>query len=122
MVTRITQGTAYYLENGEEKWVHRKGIGWHDSYESAVHYVSTLAKRRLRGMNKTKKFVQADPATGYRFTSYRLEGSGEHPLITREYCYHRIDLSDLDEPYLSAVKKSLTHAELKKTKIKELKA
>ena len=54
-----------------------------------------------------KKFVQPDIATGYRFTSYRLEGSGLWPLTETGYIYHKIDLSDLAEPYLSAVKKTL---------------
>ena len=56
-----------------------------------------------------KKFVQPDPTTGYRFTSYRLEnvGSLEYPVVETGYIYHKIDLSDLDEPYLSAVKQSL---------------
>ena len=54
-----------------------------------------------------KKFVQPDPSTGYRFTSYRLEGEGPWPLTEIGYIYHKIDLSDLVEPYLSAVKKSL---------------
>jgi len=54
-----------------------------------------------------KQFVQPDPSTGYRFTSYCLEGEGEWPFIETGYIYHKIDLSDLDEPYLSAVKESL---------------
>jgi hypothetical protein len=54
-----------------------------------------------------KKFVQPDPSIGYRFTSYRLEGEGPYPFVQTGYIYHKIDLSDLDEPYLSAVKKSL---------------
>lgn len=55
-----------------------------------------------------KKYVQPDPATGYRFTSYRLENTGgQWPLVEMGHIYHKIDLSDLAEPYLSAVKKSL---------------
>jgi hypothetical protein len=54
-----------------------------------------------------KKFVQPDPANGYRFTSYRIEGEGLWPFTETGYIYHKIDLSDLTEPYLSAVKKSL---------------
>ena len=54
-----------------------------------------------------KKFVQPDPSTGYRFTAYRLEGEGAWPFTETGYIYHKIDLSDLGEPYLSAVKKSL---------------
>lgn len=54
-----------------------------------------------------RQFVQPDPSTGYRFTSYRLEGEGEWPFTEVGYIYHKIDLSDLEEPYLSAVKKSL---------------
>lgn len=54
-----------------------------------------------------KKFVQPDPTTGYRFTSYRLVQEGKWPLTETGYIYHKIDLSDLAEPYLSAVKKSL---------------
>lgn len=54
-----------------------------------------------------KQFVQPAPETGYRFTAYRLEGTGEWPLTETGYIYHKIDLSDLAEPYLSAVKKSL---------------
>ena len=54
-----------------------------------------------------KKFVQPDPVTGYRFTSYRIEGEGPWPFTETGYIYHKIDLSDLAEPYLSAVKKSL---------------
>jgi hypothetical protein len=55
-----------------------------------------------------KQFVQPDPATGYRFTSYRLvQDDGPWPLTETGYIYHKIDLSDLGEPYLSAVKKSL---------------
>ena len=54
-----------------------------------------------------RKFVQPDPSTGYRFTSYRIEGKGLWPLTETGYIYHKIDLSDLREPYLSAVKTSL---------------
>lgn len=54
-----------------------------------------------------KKFVQPDPATGYRFTFYRLEGEGPWPHIETGYVYHKIDLSDVAEPYLSAIKKTL---------------
>jgi len=55
-----------------------------------------------------KKFVQPDPATGYRFTSYRLVlDAGPWPFVETGYIYHKIDLSDLGEPYLSAVKRSL---------------
>ena len=56
---------------------------------------------------KMRKFVQPDPANGYRITFYRLEGSGKWPLVETGFIYHKIDLSDLGEPYLSAVKKSL---------------
>ena len=58
-----------------------------------------------------KKFVQPDPSTGYRFTSYRIEGSGDWPLTETGHIYHKIDLSDSDEPYLSAVKESLARDE-----------
>ena len=54
-----------------------------------------------------KKFVQPDPTTGYRFTKYKLVGKQPWPLTEIGYIYHKIDLSDLDEPYLSAVKQSL---------------
>ena len=54
-----------------------------------------------------KKYVQPEQTTGYRFTAYRLEGEGEWPMTEIGCIYHRIDLSDLAEPYLSAVKKSL---------------
>ena len=54
-----------------------------------------------------KQFVQPDPSTGYRFTSYRLESGGEWPLVETGYIFHKLDLSDLGEPYLSAVKISL---------------
>ena len=54
-----------------------------------------------------KKFVQPDSSTGYRFTRYRLEGKGARPFTEIGYIYHKIDLSDLAEPYFSAVKKSL---------------
>jgi hypothetical protein len=54
-----------------------------------------------------KRFVQPDPSTGYRFTSYRLEGDGVWPLVEIGYIYHKVDLTDLGEPYLSAVKRSL---------------
>lgn len=54
-----------------------------------------------------KQFKQPDPATGYRFTSYRLEGEGPWPFVETGHIYHKLDLSDLAEPYLSAVKKSL---------------
>jgi len=54
-----------------------------------------------------RKFVQPDPKTGHRFTSYRIEGTGPWPITEIGYIYHKIDLSDLDEPYLSAVKRSL---------------
>ena len=54
-----------------------------------------------------KKFVQPDPKTGYRFTSYRIEREGPWLFTEIGYIYHKLDLSDLDEPYLSAVKKSL---------------
>ena len=54
-----------------------------------------------------KKFVQPDPSTGYRFTAYRIEGGGAWPITETGYIYHKIDLSDLAEPYLSAVKRSL---------------
>jgi len=54
-----------------------------------------------------KKFVQPDPATGYRFTSYWIETPGPYPFTETGYIYHKIDLSDLAEPYLSAVKRSL---------------
>lgn len=54
-----------------------------------------------------KRFVQPDPKTGYRFTGYRLEGPGLYPATEIGYIYHKIDLSDLEEPYLSAVKRSL---------------
>ena len=55
----------------------------------------------------TKKFVQPDPSTGYRFTAYRTQTMGPWPSTELGYIYHKIDLSDLAEPYLSAVKKSL---------------
>ena len=55
-----------------------------------------------------KKFVQPSPATGYRFTSYRIESEKPFPFTEAGYIYHKIDLSDLAEPYLSAVKESLT--------------
>lgn len=54
-----------------------------------------------------KKFVQPDPSTGYRFTSYRLEGEGPWPHAEIGFIYHKIDMSDLGEPYLSAVKASI---------------
>jgi hypothetical protein len=54
-----------------------------------------------------KQFVQPDPSTGYRFTSYRIEGKGLWPFVETGYIYHKIDLSDLAEPYLSAVRESL---------------
>ena len=54
-----------------------------------------------------KRFVQPDPASGYRFTLYRLVGTGEWPMTEVGFIYHKIDLSDLAEPYLSAVKQSL---------------
>lgn len=55
-----------------------------------------------------KKFVQPDPATGYRFTSYRIQDGGP---IFEGVIYHKIDLSDLGEPYLSAVKESLARGD-----------
>ena len=58
-----------------------------------------------------KKFVQPDPSTGYRFTSYRIEGDGVWPHVESGYIYHKIDLSDLGEPYLSAVKESLARGD-----------
>lgn len=54
-----------------------------------------------------KKYVQPDPSTGYRFTSYRIEGKGEWPMVESGFIFHKIDLSDLAEPYLSAVINSL---------------
>ena len=54
-----------------------------------------------------KKCVQPDPETGYRFTAYKLTGDGPWPMTEMGFIYHKIDLSDLAEPYLSAVKKSL---------------
>jgi hypothetical protein len=48
---------------------------------------------------------------GYRFTAYRIEHPGEWSFIERGFIYHRIDLSDLGEPYLSAVKESLDRDE-----------
>jgi hypothetical protein len=54
-----------------------------------------------------KQFVQPDPATGYRITSYRISRGGRWPITETGYIHHKIDLSDLEEPYLSAVKKSL---------------
>ena len=54
-----------------------------------------------------KKFVQPDPKTGYRFTSYRIESEGLWPITEIGYIYHKLDLSDLAEPYLTAVKQSL---------------
>ena len=60
----------------------------------------------MRGV-RVKRFVQPDPATGYRITSYRIEGMGPWPFTETGYIYHKIDLSDLDEPYLTAIKKSL---------------
>lgn len=54
-----------------------------------------------------KRYVQPPSSTGYRFTSYRIEGSGVWPHAETGYIYHKTDLSDLAEPYLSAVKKSL---------------
>lgn len=56
-----------------------------------------------------KQFVQPDPSTGYRFTSYRIEHGDDAvwPWVETGYIYHKIDMSDLDEPYLSAVKKTL---------------
>jgi hypothetical protein len=57
------------------------------------------------------KFVQPDPATGYRFTSYRVEGDGYWPFVETGFIYHKIDLSDLGEPYLSAVKESLAQGQ-----------
>ena len=54
-----------------------------------------------------KKFVQPESSTGYRITSYKIEGKGLWPFTETGYIYHKIDLSDLAEPYLSAVKKSL---------------
>jgi len=58
-----------------------------------------------------KKFVQPDSAMGYRFTSYRLEGKGPWPFVETGCIYHKIDLSDLGEPYLSAVKESLSNSD-----------
>jgi len=58
-----------------------------------------------------RKFVQPDPGTGYRFTSYRLEGEGPWPLTEIGFIYHKIDLSDLGEPYLSAVKESIARGD-----------
>lgn len=55
-----------------------------------------------------KQFVQPDPSTGYRFTAYRIEGEGEWSFTETGYIYHKIDLSDVAEPYLSAIKKTLT--------------
>ena len=52
-------------------------------------------------------YRQPDPSTGYRFTAYRIEGGGEWPLTETGYIYHKLDLSDLAEPYLSAVRKTL---------------
>ncbi len=58
-----------------------------------------------------KKFVQPDPATGYRFTKYQIKTvADDHnlwPFTEIGFIYHKIDLSDLGEPYLSAVKRSL---------------
>lgn len=50
---------------------------------------------------------QPDPTTGYRFTHYRIEGTGAWPFTEIGSVYHRIDLSDLAEPYLSAVRATL---------------
>ena len=54
-----------------------------------------------------RRFVQPDPETGYRITAYYLKDVEPWPLTEIGYIYHRLDLSDLSEPYLSAVKKSL---------------
>jgi hypothetical protein len=59
-------------------------------------------------------FVQPDKRSGYRFTSYRLEGDGEWPMVEIGFIYHKMDLSDLGEPYLSAVKASLAKDEMPK--------
>jgi hypothetical protein len=53
------------------------------------------------------RFVQPDPATGYRFTAYEMRGNHPWCLVERGFIYHRLDLSDLGEPYLTAVKESL---------------
>lgn len=61
-----------------------------------------------------KKFVQPDQSTGYRFTLYRIEGEGDYSFVEIGFIYHKIDLSDLAEPYLSAVKRSLENDETPK--------
>lgn len=61
-----------------------------------------------------KKFVQPAPGAGHRFTSYRIDGSGEWPVTETGYIYHKMDLSDLAEPYLSAVRKTLEAEELER--------
>ena len=45
--------------------------------------------------------------TRLRFTSYQIEGPGPFPFTEAGCIYHKIDLSDLGEPYLSAAKKTL---------------
>lgn len=51
---------------------------------------------------------QPNPNTGYRFTEYRIVHSKEEwPLIEWGHIYHKTDLSDLEEPYLSVVKEAL---------------
>ena len=62
-----------------------------------------------------KKFVQPDPATGYRFTKYRIKTvADDHnlwPFTEEGYIYHKIDLSDVAEPYLSAIKRTIAAEE-----------
>ena len=51
---------------------------------------------------------QPDPSTGFRFTEYKIRHKHAiWPIVEHGFIYHKIDLSDLAEPYLSAVKKTL---------------
>lgn len=54
-----------------------------------------------------EKYVQPPPDTGYRMTWYEIRGGGPWPHTEVGVIFHKMDLSDLDEPYLSAVKSSL---------------
>ena len=48
----------------------------------------------------------------YRFTYVEHVGEGIFPFRTTGFIYHRKDLSDLGEPYLTMVKEALASREV----------
>lgn len=47
---------------------------------------------------------QPPEETGMKFSHCRIDGSGPWPFVETGCIYHKIDMSDVAEPYLSAIK------------------